>query len=186
MALYTLDYFRTRFNNNKGLFENKSHELITETRLFSESIHHRWQFDIFLSHTIADKDVIRGVFLELTEMGYKTYVDWIIDPQLDRANVTRETANLVRKRMKQSDSLFHATSDNSSRSKWMPWETGWKDGNNKKVCIFPIVGNFQEKYQGQEFLSLYPYIIKDDYQGAKRLFVVDPETGRKELYDNWM
>lgn len=42
-------------------------------------------FDIFLSHSSTDKNLIYGIYRELTETFNKdVYVDWLIDPQLDR------------------------------------------------------------------------------------------------------
>lgn len=185
MSLYTKDYFKGLSRNNQNLYEQKTRELINEARMFSESKITRLEFDIFLSHSFLDKDIIEGVFIELTKLGYKTYVDWIIDPKLDRNNVTRETAKIVRQRMSQSACLFHATSQNSSSSKWMPWETGWKDGNNKKVAILPITDTQQEKFNGQEFLSLYPYISQEIVRGNSQMLIVSPESGRTTSFDSW-
>lgn len=62
-------------------------------------------FNIFLSHSFLDKDEVEGLYLELTHMGYKVYVDWIIDPYLNRNNVTKATANHIRNRLKSSKTL---------------------------------------------------------------------------------
>src|ERR1700730_9873596 len=58
----------------------------------------RW-FDIFLSHSYADKKVILGTMLMLQQFGHSVYVDWIIDPELNRARVTKENADVLRWRM---------------------------------------------------------------------------------------
>ena len=42
------------------------------------------RFDIFLSHAIKDADLILGVKTLLEESGFTVYVDWIIDPSLER------------------------------------------------------------------------------------------------------
>ena len=45
------------------------------------------RFDIFLSHAIKDADLILGVKTLLEESGFTVYVDWIIDPSLERDKV---------------------------------------------------------------------------------------------------
>ena len=52
-------------------------------------------FYIFLSHSFLDKDEVEGLYIELTNQGYSVYVDWIIDPHLDRTNVTKASAKLI-------------------------------------------------------------------------------------------
>src|SRR5471032_1856330 len=58
------------------------------------------KFDIFLSHASKDADLILGVKAILENLGYKVYVDWIEDSQLDRTRVTPDTADLLRVRMR--------------------------------------------------------------------------------------
>src|SRR3954469_25882869 len=52
-------------------------------------------FDIFLSHASKDSDLVLGTKAILESLGYKVYVDWIDDAQLDRSNVNIETADLL-------------------------------------------------------------------------------------------
>lgn len=82
-------------------------------------------FDIFLSHSIRDAELVTGVVLLLKERGFSVYVDWNTDPQLDRSAVSRETAAVLRKRMRQCKALLFVATENASSSKWMPWELGY-------------------------------------------------------------
>lgn len=117
------------------------------------------EFDIFLSHSYDDKKYIYKLYKILTSYNLSVYVDWIVDPELNRSNVNKKTAQLIRNRMKQSKCLLYATSKNASDSKWMPWELGYFDGySTGKVAIIPIVDNECNSFVGQEYLSLYPYI----------------------------
>jgi hypothetical protein len=120
------------------------------------------QFDIFLSHSFSDQILILGIWLTLEDMGYRVYVDWIYDRHLGRHNVTKETAELLRERMRNSKCLFYATTENSSSSKWMPWELGYKDGHSGKCAILPISQHQSTNtYRGQEYLGIYPYVTVD-------------------------
>ncbi len=166
---------------------------ISETKLFSETqkiINESKQnttFDIFLSHCFLDKEVVKGLFLDLTSQGFKVYVDWIVDPNLDRSNVTKESAELIRNRMKSSRSLLLAISANASASKWMPWELGYVDGNTNKCAIIPVYDssyNNPSSYTGFEYLKLYPYIKKNrTVAGKVKIWVVENSTKYVLFYD---
>lgn len=180
-TLYTSQYL-------KNLAKNKS---VNESRkMFSvkDSVTDSESFDIFLSHSYLDKDEVEGLYLELTRMGFSVYVDWIIDPQLDRNNVTKATAMQVRKRLKSSKTLLLAISVNASVSKWMPWELGYVDGHTEKCAIIPVSKseNAPTSYLGVEYLSLYPFIKKaKDTLGYDRLFVIE-EARKYVVLTDWL
>lgn len=115
-------------------------------------------FDIFLSHSTSDAEIILGVKAVLEDYGKEVYVDWVEDPHLDRSNVTPATAEVIRQRMRQCKSLVYVHTANSPSSKWMPWELGYFDGFNGAVAILPITQSEQSSYQGQEYLGIYPYL----------------------------
>jgi len=157
------------------------------TTILSEAVaaqKSKTRFDVFLSHSYGDARVILGVYALLKKQGVEVYVDWIVDPQLDRAAVTSRTAELVRERMRESKALIYAHSLNSGKSRWMPWELGYFDGFRSAVAILPISDTGRDSISGVEYLSLYPYI---DVKGAlicvnrgeapDRLFGRTPATG---------
>ena len=115
-------------------------------------------FDVFLSYNINDKDVVKGIYYVLKNMGFKVYVDFMVDPQLDRRSVTKETAECIQSRLKHSKSLIYAQSSNAAMSKWMPWELGVVDGNTSKCFIMPVQKGYEIINSRQEDLLLYPVI----------------------------
>lgn len=115
-------------------------------------------FDVFLSYNINDKDVVKGIYYVLKNMGFKVYVDFMVDPQLDRRSVTKETAECIQSRLKHSKSLIYAKSSNAAMSKWMPWELGVVDGNTSKCFIMPVQKGYEIINSRQEYLLLYPVI----------------------------
>ena len=115
-------------------------------------------FDVFLSYNINDKDVMKGIYYVLKNMGFKVYVDFMVDPQLDRRSVTKETAECIQSRLKHSKSLIYAQSSNAAMSKWMPWELGVVDGNTSKCFIMPVQKGYEIINSRQEYLLLYPVI----------------------------
>lgn len=146
-------------------------------------------FDIFLSHSFLDRNEVEGLYIELTRLGYSVYVDWIIDPHLDRQNVTKASAALVRKRMKSSRSLLLAISVNASISKWMPWELGYVDGRTERCAIIPVSReryNAPRYYKGTEYLSLYPFVRKIPTKGnGEQLFVIE-DSSDYVLFHKWL
>ena len=117
--------------------------------------------DIFLSHKFSDAEQLVALHDLLTSMNYTVYVDWKDDPEMDRSQVTPATAARLRARMTACRCLFFATTTTSSDSKWMPWELGYKDGQNRKAAICPVVAaGGQTDFKGQEYLGVYPYVDK--------------------------
>jgi hypothetical protein len=117
----------------------------------------RDRFDIFLSHSTIDRDLVVGAKRLIEKRGFTVYVDWIDDPQLDRTAVTARTADSLRVRMRQCGSLFYAHTPNAALSRWCPWELGYFDALDTDRCrvhVLPIV-RAGESYAGQEYLDLY-------------------------------
>jgi len=129
------------------------------------------RFDIFLSHSAEDAQVIAGVKVMLEHEGLSVYVDWLDDPQADRSRVTPKTADMLRMRMNNSKYLLYASSTASPDSKWMPWELGYFDGRRSgHVGILPIVATSTSTFRGQEYLGLYPVIERIDFERIGRRF----------------
>ncbi len=142
-------------------------------------------FDIFLSHSYSDKEIIPALKYKLEEMGYSVYVDWITDRMLSRDEVNKRTAEVLQKRMQQSKCLIYATSENSQKSRWMPWELGYFDGiKEKMVAILPIKkdnNNFENDFKGEEYLGLYYYVDKT----SSSLWILE-NASKYVSFNNWL
>jgi len=145
-------------------------------------------FSIFLSHSIKDAEIVRGAHILLTRLGYSVYVDWIVDRDLDREEVSPETAIQLRGRMRQCDSLLYMSTQNSISSKWMPWELGFFDGySNGRVAILPITRSQRDEFEGQEYLGVYPYVdVAEIRNTQRRALWVNRSTNRYGLFGNWL
>lgn len=176
MPLYTSKYL-------KSLSANKT--INEKTRLFSDARRNTSKFDIFLSHSFLDKDEVEGIYIELTNKGYSVYVDWIIDPDLNRNNVTKESAELIRKRMRSSESLLLALSENADLSKWIPWELGFLDGQHTQCSLFPVSKSEIEKtkFERKEYLLLYPYIKLAELEYRKEIILTESSNVYTTLND---
>ena len=158
MAYFTKQEARNYARSVTASFESYSSKLES----IVESQNYRQQFDVFLSHSIRDAELVLGVANILEKMGQKVYIDWVVDKQLSRDSVTKETAETLRNRMMQSFKLLYLATDNASSSKWMPWELGYFDGlKSGKVAILPLVDSESSSFRGQEYLGLYPALDKE-------------------------
>lgn len=131
-------------------------------------------YDIFLSHSFRDKDLILGIAELFETFDYTVYLDWREDSRLDRATVNRETANTLKRRMSNSSALFFVPTDHAIESKWMPWELGFMDGKNGKAAVFPVtqVDSGSSDYRGQEYLGIYPYAtVGKNRAGDDRIWI---------------
>lgn len=157
MAFFTKSELRT-----ENIFESNLYR-------FRKSISSTDQFDVFLSHSYEDRNFIPALKEKIeNEFRYKVYVDWMEDTQLDREKVSKATADILRKRMRQCQYLFFVTSKNSSDSKWMPWELGYFDGFRPgNASILPLLDNPNDSFYGQEYLGLYPVVEKTTSKDLK-------------------
>ena len=171
MATITVTEVRARGLAETHLQEKEARTLLEEA--VADQTTER-EYDIFLSHAIVDADDndILGTKSLLEDFGYTVYLDWLEDPQLDRSQVSRRTAETLRRRMNCCKSLFYAVTPNSRISRWMQWECGYFDGRKSRTAIFPITRLRQEYYSGVEFVGLYPYVDQAlDRYNQQRLWI---------------
>lgn len=191
MALFTEAEVRSRARQavstdrilKKAYYTRDAEQIIAES---VESYSEEKTYDIFLSHSIKDAEIILGIKGICEDLGYTVYVDWIDDRKLDRSKVTPVTANVLRGRMKNSRSLFYVTTENSESSKWMPWECGYFDGLKEKVSIVPVKSNSTSSYNGQEYLGLYPYCVKDKNKLGNDMLWVHRDEVTYVSYEDWV
>lgn len=131
-------------------------------------------YDVFLSHSYLDQPLVYTIVDLFNAAGYSVYVDWMVDTQLDRNEVTAATAKTLRTRMDTCQGLAYIATANISNSKWCPWELGYMDGKkNGRCAILPVLDNQTSTFSGQEYLGIYPYI---DYE----------KTSKSGQYDFWV
>jgi hypothetical protein len=194
MALFNKSYVISRADTllNKsfgGVYTQDSVAIESAMRHFSESSERVLAFDIFLSHSYSDRKGAIGIknILE-NDFGYSVYIDWVVDRDLNRDNVSTSTAKRIKERMKKCKCLFYVTSTNASTSKWMPWETGLMDGLKNRVAICPFSDNSRtNQFVGQEYLGIYPYITIDKTTTSTNEYLwiqIDANTYVK--FDDWL
>lgn len=138
-------------------------------------------FDVFLSYNIKNKDAVKAIYYVLTKKGLRVYLDRIVDPDMQRDNCGKATAQRIHNRLMNSKTLLYAQSPSAGQSNWMPWELGIVDGHTHKCFIMPVTSDAKQVTPKREYLSLYPYVkpdvnnvMKIVSEGAERIpFVTD-------------
>jgi hypothetical protein len=182
MALFKIEDLRNRAKQGASLNESTTATLTKRAKIQDSQS----SFDIFLSHSFADKDLILGLALSIEDLGYRVYIDWRDDPFLDRTAVSKATADKLKSRMKSCKCLLYSTTENSSNSKWMPWELGFKDGDNSKVAILPVATSRTYDFKGQEYLGIYPFVQLDNNNaGITKLWIHKSEDSYVE-FSAWL
>src|SRR5690348_1280121 len=113
------------------------------------------RYDVFLSHAARDAaqvDVLRD---EMTALDLRVYVDRFDDSLPSRDAVNRETADILRARMRACRMLVLAVTEHSASSYWIPWELGFFDGAAGEIFVLPLTGKLPKAGEGSEFLHLY-------------------------------
>jgi hypothetical protein len=163
MALLIESDVRARALRRRVLAKQSSNEILSEVRADAAG-----GYDIFLSHSSNEpEEILLGIKSILEDDGLSVYVDRYGDPDLAPDKVTQQTAEVLRRRMRQSNALLYAYSQHSTKSRWMPWELGYFDGLKGKVGIIPVMQATDEIFRGEEYLGLYPYVDKARVETAR-------------------
>lgn len=176
--ILTIKYLRSIVENKIYNQQSRQATINENLRIFREKNKY---YDLFISHSFKDKELIEELIHLFNSCNYSVYVDWIEDKDLNRDNVTVSTANLIRERVQSSKGLAYVATKSVSQSKWCPWELGYSDGRLKgRSCILPVLES-ESLFKGQEYLGLYPYIeyskVKD--KSKYDFWVFDPQDSKK-------
>lgn len=167
MALISIPEIRAKrpvlMSHGSGMIDKSASRTASrKLEQFNESVSSNDRFDIFLSHSYTDAQLVLDLKNYLETFDLKVYVDWATDKQLDRTRVSKQTASILRNRMQHCRSLLFATSDNTCKSVWMPWELGYFDALRGRCAIIPLMARqgYGDSFIGQEYLGLYPYVTR--------------------------
>lgn len=126
-------------------------------------------FDVFLSHSSKDKDILTSVINFFSQYGVNVYIDKA-DEELPRYT-SPETGDMLKHRIQECKKFIVLVTENSKESKWIPWELGIADEKKKikNVALLPTVqtGTYPS-WPEQEYLGLYPRIVYSNFKGQQQ------------------
>lgn len=136
----------------------------------------------FLSHSHYDNTIAKGLSTELKNQGISLYLDW--DDTTMPKNTSRETAEKIKKKIKECDFFLILATQNALKSRWVPWEIGIADSikHINKIGIIPIVKD-DGSFSGNEYLQIYHHIHVGQ---NNNLFVIEPNETKSILLENWI
>lgn len=179
----------TTFNENElkekaketlNTFNNEAEKLLYQALPSKQE-----PYDIFLSHSIHDKDLVLGLKEKIEGLKFSVYVDWE-DKKLDRNNVSKETADRLKQIMDNCKCLLVVDSDKSQESKWIPWELGFFDGLNGKVGVISVIPAYSiNTFSGREYFKLYPNVKIGEIEGITSLWL-DGKEGNLINLREWI
>ena len=137
---------------------------------------------VFLSHSHLDDALVAKVINFFQAYKAAVYVDWMDDGLPSETN--RETAEILKAKIANSPRFIVLATDNSLKSRWMPWELGFAD-SKLQLANIAILAIAQEDgvFLGNEYLQLYSRIIASNH-GEPAVF--GPNTQSGTLLSAWL
>ncbi|GGK48318.1 TIR domain-containing protein [Pseudomonas koreensis] len=111
----------------------------------------------FLSHSHKDERLALGLQQMLVAQGWDIYIDWQDQQMPDQPDV--ETAKRIKRAIIGADWFLFLATENSTASRWCPWEIGYADGEKplNRIAVVPTT-DANGSFYGNEYLRLYSRI----------------------------
>ena len=143
--------------------------VLIESRSFSAGTRRPTKRTRFLSHKHDDLEDLKG-FIGYLERYYNVecYID-SDDPGMPE-KTSRETAERIKKFIKTTDRFILLATDNAIGAPWCNWELGYGDAQKYKdrIAILPIKNMGRTFYSGNEYLQIYPHIVRVESSDINR------------------
>lgn len=123
-------------------------------------------FDVFLSYSSKDKDILPSAINFLSQYHVNVYID-IADEALPE-KPSPETGKMLKNRICEARKFIVLISENSKDSKWIPWELGIADEKKKinNIALLPTTQDgLLKSWPEQEYLGLYERIVYGNLKG---------------------
>lgn len=125
-------YLKEVYANQRYNVEKIPQEL--EYRIKNSKEQKLKQYDLFISHSSSDYEVVQILIRELNKNGKNVYCDWINDIDYLKRNLVGEaTKNIIEKRLEQSKNVLFIISENSMQSNWVKYELNYFDSLEKEI-----------------------------------------------------
>ena len=155
---------------------------VSEERILKSAAETMSGKQVFLSYSSLDLEHLPGVIRFLEGFNASVYID-AGDGSLPKTP-SPETAEKLRRAIRNCPRFMVLVSPNSHASRWIPWELGLADGYKgaAPVALLPIAPtSMEEAWAKQEYLGLYPRVVlKDSW------IVHDPRDNKWWSLSNWL
>ena len=133
-----------RNHNSKGMpIKIEPHKIETPEALLAAIIKEQFDlqkhYDVFLSHSSLDNNLVLQLMSILNSKGLTVYIDWVEDKlALKRELTSADTAKVLIERIKSSRAIVYVKTTQSALSLWTPWELGYAQAIGKKITVLEI------------------------------------------------
>lgn len=135
-------------------------------------------YDIFLSHSSIDRELVISIAHELNDYHCHVYIDWLSDREdLARPKVNDDVPAVLVERMRASRVFVLVLTKNSVVSSWVKWEIEFFAEIGKRIVILGIGENIDE---WPEFVRPYPIIRRES--GGYHVI----SDGKRMDFDLWI
>lgn len=132
----------------KSYMTEKTDFYVTPTdlakRLDKDTVQSKKRYDVFISHSFKDSEIVKKVIAILNAQSLHCYCDWSSDNDfLRRELVSDYTAAVLKKRIEQSAKILFIRTENSMtgnkvNSPWIEMELDYSQSLGKKICLLNL------------------------------------------------
>lgn len=176
-------YFdKSRDNDSDKIYDDS----LSRSRSFGEpAIKSASGPTVFISHKHSDLPDIKGFLSYLTE-NYNV-VPYIDSMDHNMPNMTNaETAMRIKSVIESCDKFILLATNRALQSKWCNWEVGIADKSKfsaHNMAVLPMYEKGSNRFDGNEYLQIYPYIdeVMDKENSTNLVVKYKTEKGLKQV-----
>lgn len=145
--------------------------------IYNSQLEQMKTYDLFISHSSSDSDLILKWKAILNSFGLNVYIDWVSDRNALKRELTNiSTAKTIIERLKSSKALLYINTDSSFQSQWTPWELGYFHAlKGNRICVYTPKDTPKPAY-----IDIYPSVTL-----VGDILMVETEGGCISLND-WL
>lgn len=141
---------KKQYVTEKSTFEGSPESLAEKLKTTDKSIQKIKKYDLFISHSYLDREIVLKIARKMNSCGLNCYVDWTADSDfLKRSLVSEYTKEVLKARMKNSEKLLYLSSSNSRKSFWVDFELKYYQ-EEVRNDIYMIVLDGEDKHNFRE------------------------------------
>lgn len=110
-------------------------------RINEDTIQNKKQYDVFISHSSKDSNLVKRIIAALNKHKLNCYCDWTSDNDFLRRELAGDfTKEVLKKRMSQSKYFLLINTKNSLESEWVKFERNYYSYINSKSMFYIDMG----------------------------------------------
>lgn len=138
---------KKQYMTEKSSFDGTPESLAGKLLNKDKTIQKMKTYDLFISHSYLDREIVSGIVRKMNDCGLNCYVDWTADGDfLKRSLVSDYTKEVLKARMQNSRKLLYLSSSNSRKSSWVDFELSYyKDEVKNEMYMIVLDGEDAHK-----------------------------------------